>query len=540
MQNTLLTMSCAAGTISGIEFASYGTPSTTTCGAFTAGTCAAANSSAIISAACIGRPSCSVFPNTTTFGDPCFGTPKVLAVEFTCSSGAGSATCSTPEPPGPPDFSASVAVDWATALASLAIAPSIQVVAQRNLFRGAAAHDGAFATLAQLGARHVRFVPWIPTAKTSVAALEPPTRGSVCTRASWAAGGQRQPVTLDCGAGHTITDVAFASFGQPTGMCGAYAAAAACHAPSSVAVLRAACVGRQACTLATAPGANPFGAPPCAGDTWLAAQLTCSDPDAYVAYWNFTLPDALFSDTWDALDGNESDPIINFSTQPTYFYSRADWSYPEDPDSIFYGYDRGVAPASNATALGDYYGRLYSYFKRGSMVDEAGVTHTRPAGAANIRIIEAFNEPDYEHGHTPSSYTSDFDALVAGVRRFADPAGEIKYVGLNLPNIDDTSTVVAWARYFLNASNHAPEVWDANSSAYIGYHLCECRNKSPSLPLPAPHALTRSRARSSQTRPTAATRPTPPASRVSLTTPKPPSQRWRPLTPSSPRCHRRR
>lgn len=39
---------------------------------------------------------------------------------------------------------------------------------------------------------------------------------------------------------------------------------------------------------------------------------------------------------------------------------------------------------------------------------------------------------------------------------------------MNLPNIDDAATVVEWARYFLNASNHAEDTRDALQ--YIGYH----------------------------------------------------------------------
>ena len=89
----------------------------------------------------------------------------------------------------------------------------------------------------------------------------------------------------------------------------------------------------------------------------------------------------------------------------------------------------------------------------------------------NITIWEIFNEVDYEHGHTPQSYTLEFDAIVAGIRRIADPKKSIAFVGMSLPNIDDEATVVAWSEYFLNASNHAPDARDALQ--YIG---CECSN----------------------------------------------------------------
>ena len=75
---------------------------------------------------------------------------------------------------------------------------------------------------------------------------------------------------------------------------------------------------------------------------------------------------------------------------------------------------------------------------------------------------------DYEHGHTPQSYVADFDAIVIGIRKFADPLHKIQFIGLSLPNIDDTTTVVQWAEYFLNASNHAEGARDALN--FIGYH----------------------------------------------------------------------
>jgi hypothetical protein len=273
-------------------------------------------------------------------------------------------------------------------------------------------------------------------------------------------------VTLDCGpGGGAIAAVDFASFGRPTGNCGAYAAAPACDAPGAKAVVEALCLGKAACVVPTAPG-GAFGTP-CAGDTWLAVQARCSGGAAHT-YWNFTLPDAFISDFWDAVRGNLTDPIINFSTEPSWIYG-SDYSWAADPNKPNYGYARGSAASVNNTALGEYYGRLYAYFKTNSMVDEAGVTHTRTSGPPlDIRTIEVFNEVDYEHGYDEVTYTESFDAVVRGVRAAADPAHAIKFVGLSLPNIDDEAKVATWTTYFLNASNHAADTADALD--YIGYH----------------------------------------------------------------------
>lgn len=470
MDNTVLSIQCTypGASLSTLTFASYGNPSGT-CPTFTKGSCDAANTSAIVTAACIGNPTCTIYPNTTTFSDPCFGTKKELRVVFTCSTGEGNAVCGVVPPPAPPslpNFTASVEVDTGVTLGPMNVEPSIQVVSQHFLNRDSPIHDAAFATLRQLGARKVRFVPWVMYASPAVGELMPPSFPHTCGPQNWVGGQDSQPATLTCGAGGgRITSIDFASFGTPTGNCGGYATHPTCHAPNSTSVVAALCTGQESCVIPTAPG-GVFGTP-CAGDLWLAVQASCSGSPTLHTYWNFTAPDALLQDFWEAVDGNSSEPIPNFSTQPTWLYSPSDYNWRGNPD-VPSDYTRGSAANVNTTALGEYYGRLYGYFKQGWMVDEAGVTHTRPSGPLNITLIEVFNEVDYEHGYTPELYTASFDAVVQGVRRAADPGKTISFVGLNLPNIDSGVKVAQWATYFLNTSNHAPDTRDALQ--YIGYH----------------------------------------------------------------------
>ncbi|EGD77228.1 hypothetical protein PTSG_08321 [Salpingoeca rosetta] len=85
-ENTDLVLTCASGTISGIEFASFGTP-TGSCGNFSKGSCDAASTMKIVQSMCVGKSSCTIPATDTTFGDPCYGTAKVLAVQATgCSA----------------------------------------------------------------------------------------------------------------------------------------------------------------------------------------------------------------------------------------------------------------------------------------------------------------------------------------------------------------------------------------------------------------------------------------------------------------------
>lgn len=334
MINYYLNASCveSGATISSVLFASYGTPDVAVCGSFAVGACNSPNSSAIVSAACLNEPACSIGANTTTFGDSCFGTVKQLAVEMRCSSGngvAGAYVPPTPEPPPVSNYTAKISVTWATpAAAPLRIEPSVQVVSQHLLWRDSPIHDASFASLASLGARNVRFVPWIPYPAYGVAELDPPSGALLCGPAAWV-GGQSatEPIALDCGAGHTIASVDFASFGKASGVCGAYAATPACDAANSGAVVRAACVGKQSCSFLP----TDFGPPPCSG-AYLAAQVRCDDfPVERHTYYNFTKLDAFFLDFWAAVNGDETEPIPNFSTQPTWLYSPQDFACASPP-----------------------------------------------------------------------------------------------------------------------------------------------------------------------------------------------------------------
>ncbi len=79
-------LSCPAGsTITSIDFASFGT-SSGECGAFVEGECLAAESQAIVEAACVGQSSCRLDATNEAFGgDPCSFTVKHLDIEATCT-----------------------------------------------------------------------------------------------------------------------------------------------------------------------------------------------------------------------------------------------------------------------------------------------------------------------------------------------------------------------------------------------------------------------------------------------------------------------
>jgi len=94
----------------------------------------------------------------------------------------------------------------------------------------------------------------------------PQTSGSLCGEA-----GEGWPLTLTAPAGMVLLSIDFASYGTPTGTCGAYALSN-CHTPTAKAVLEAACLGRNGCTVLASN--SSFG-DPCFGTVkWLRVQAS--------------------------------------------------------------------------------------------------------------------------------------------------------------------------------------------------------------------------------------------------------------------------
>ena len=74
-----------------------------------------------------------------------------------------------------------VTVDWSKIVGVSKTAPTLQMVVNPPLRRGATIHDPAFRALHDLGCDMVRYVPWLPYPKLAVAEIEPPKDG----KTSW-------------------------------------------------------------------------------------------------------------------------------------------------------------------------------------------------------------------------------------------------------------------------------------------------------------------------------------------------------------------
>ena len=77
----------APATIAPFTFLSYGTMPGGICHHLTAPLCDInATVRQRAEEACVGQTQCRLWPNTTTFGDPCYGTAKSLVCEVACTA----------------------------------------------------------------------------------------------------------------------------------------------------------------------------------------------------------------------------------------------------------------------------------------------------------------------------------------------------------------------------------------------------------------------------------------------------------------------
>jgi hypothetical protein len=167
--------------------------------------------------------------------------------------------------------------------------------------------------------------------------------------------------------------------------------------------------------------------------------------------WDFSLIDPLTIDFLNATKGHSV--ILNFSTIPQWmFKTPKPVSYPENPDQVTWSYTQGTELRDpSMKELGNYYGRLVSWYVDGGFTDELGKRH-ESGHHFHIDNWEVLNEVDFEHRTTPEQYTERYDAIVSAIRKVAPT---MKFVGLALA---DPSRNPRMFEYFLDHKNHQPGI----------------------------------------------------------------------------------
>jgi hypothetical protein len=174
-------------------------------------------------------------------------------------------------------------------------------------------------------------------------------------------------------------------------------------------------------------------------------------PTSQKTSWDFTYIDPVTKDFLAATNGHST--VMNFSTIPAWmFKTDQPVKYPDDPNQVFWDYTKGTEIRDpTGKELGDYYGRLVSWYTKGGFTDENGQRH-ESGYHYKFPIWEVLNEIEFEHNTTPEDYTRRYDAIVEGIRKVSP---ETKFMGLALaaPREDPK-----YFEYFLNPRNHKPGI----------------------------------------------------------------------------------
>jgi hypothetical protein len=174
-------------------------------------------------------------------------------------------------------------------------------------------------------------------------------------------------------------------------------------------------------------------------------------PSAGKSSWDFTYIDPVTKDFLAATQGHST--IVNFSTIPAWmFKTEKPVTYPDDPNQVFWKYTQGTELRDpTGKELGDYYGRLVSWYTKGGFTDENGKRH-ESGYHYRLPYWEILNEVDFEHNTAPEDYTRRYDAIVEGIHKVSP---ETKFVGLALAMAGGNPK---YYEYFLNPKNHKPGI----------------------------------------------------------------------------------
>jgi Glycosyl hydrolases family 39 len=176
--------------------------------------------------------------------------------------------------------------------------------------------------------------------------------------------------------------------------------------------------------------------------------------------WDFTYIDPVTKDFLAATEGHST--IINFSTIPAWmFKTDQPVKYPDDPNQVFWHYTQGTELRDpSGKELGDYFGRLVSWYTKGGFTDENGKKHESGYHYA-FPYWEVLNEIEGEHNTTPEDYTKRYDAIVEGIRKVSP---NTKFMGLALAS---PGANPKYFEYFLNPRNHKAGI----PLDYISFHF---------------------------------------------------------------------
>jgi len=185
-----------------------------------------------------------------------------------------------------------------------------------------------------------------------------------------------------------------------------------------------------------------------------------SAPTATQTSWDFSLIDPLTIDFLKATQGRNG--YINFSTIPAWmFKTPKPVPVPADPNKPDWDYNQGTELVDpSGKQLGDYYGRIASWYTMGGFTDERGIFH-KSGHHYTLPLYEVLNEADAEHSTTPKQYVERYDTIVGSIRAVSP---KTQFIGLALADPRGHPDLF---EYFLNHTNHKPGI----PLDWISYHF---------------------------------------------------------------------
>jgi hypothetical protein len=200
---------------------------------------------------------------------------------------------------------------------------------------------------------------------------------------------------------------------------------------------------------------------------WMAqprlAVAELSSPTKQDTSWSFKEIDPEVIPFLNATEGHN--PIIDFSVIPRWmFKTSVNVPMPADPDTLVWNYSNisgtpfnspGKVELADPTGkqIGDYYGRLVSWYTRGGFTDEDGAYH-RSGYHYKFPWWEVLSELD--NGEDIRVYNRLYDSMVTGIRKVSPSTKFIGFAPDCYPGSIECSP--EYFEYFLDRNNHLPGI----------------------------------------------------------------------------------
>jgi hypothetical protein len=171
-------------------------------------------------------------------------------------------------------------------------------------------------------------------------------------------------------------------------------------------------------------------------------------PTATETFWDFTYIDPLVEDYYRNTKGEHH---INMGTIPRWMFNVPEEQAPDDPAASFYKYTDGTTgdllKDPSGKQFADYQVRLYEWLTQGGFTDELDKYHK--GHHYKVDYWGILNEPDFENHITVEQYTKIWDSVATAIHK-VDPK-------VHFFSAEVSGAEVPWAKYFLDAKNHAPD-----------------------------------------------------------------------------------